>query len=241
MSIPRLYLKDRLDEGAVLKLSKPDSHYVLNVMRLQNGAEVRVFNADDGEWRTRLEVAGKKAAHLHVANKTRAAQPPADIWLLFAPVKRDRTDLIVEKATEMGASKIQAVITMRTNSGKTRPDRMQSIAKEAAEQTERFDIPEIEDAIKLARLLEYWDPSRTLIFADEAGDAKQAVKALKERRCEKAAILIGPEGGFDPKERALLRDKKYVLPVSLGPRILRADTAVIAALGAWQATNGDWD
>jgi len=238
-TLPRLYVEDFLITGAEIDLSQSHAHYLGKVMRLKTGAQIRVFNGADGEWLAELTNIAKRQGALKLIQLLRQPVAAQDIWLLFAPVKKARTDFIVEKATELGTRLIQPVITKRTTSPKVRTDRMQLQSIEAAEQTERMDLPSIAEPVKLQELLKNWDAGRALIFADEAGDAKPAKLALAAIKTP-AAILIGPEGGFTPEERQLLRNQSYVTPISLGPRILRADTAVAATLSIWQALSGDW-
>ncbi|MCF8880879.1 16S rRNA (uracil(1498)-N(3))-methyltransferase [Hyphobacterium sp. SN044] len=279
MNIPRLYLDQPLSEGSEFRLGKDDTHYLVTVMRRGSGDPVRVFNARDGEWQAGVSEASRKAAVLTLGPQLRPAQSVPDLDLLFAPVKKARTDFIVEKATELGVRRIRPVMTRFTQAERVRTDRFQALAKEAAEQTERFDIPEVFEAEALDRVLDDWDESRVLIYCDEAGDdpdapwggdAGRAGPALEVFRALhptptlpsrggsqdgvslpppsgegrggglKAAILIGPEGGFSPEERDRLRSLPFVRAISLGPRILRADTAAVAALTLWQAMCGDW-
>ncbi|HEX5008573.1 MAG TPA: 16S rRNA (uracil(1498)-N(3))-methyltransferase, partial [Hyphomonadaceae bacterium] len=222
------------------------------VLRLAAGAPVRVFNGRDGEFDASLSAFAKSTAQLRLGARVRLQQTTPDLWLLFAPLKKARTDFIVEKATELGASEIRPVLTERTDADTVRTDRLQRIAIEAAEQTERLDVPPVREATKLDHLLDGWDASRTLIYADEAGDegakpwggdegrASPFADMLKAQTAGRAAILIGPEGGFSPAERKRLRSLSYVRPVGLGPRILRAETAAVAALALYQALAGDW-
>lgn len=252
MNIPRLYLDQPMQEGGELRLGKDDTHYLVTVMRRAAGDPVRVFNARDGEWRAEVAEASRKAALLTLGPRLRAAHPVPDLDLLFAPVKKARTDFIVEKATELGVRRIRPVMTRFTQAERVRTDRFQALAKEAAEQTERLDIPEIFEAETLDRVLDGWDESRTLIYCDEAGDdpdapwggatgrAGPALEVFPSLGDGPAAILIGPEGGFSPEERERLRSLSFVRAISLGPRILRADTAAVAALTLWQAVCGDW-
>lgn len=240
MSDPRLYCELSLSDGAQLSLSRDESHYLVAVMRRKTGDKVRLFNAKDGEWMARITAADRKSVSLTVETLLRAPQAVPDLELLFAPVKKSRTDFIVEKATELGVRHIRPVLTQRTIADKVRIDRLAALAREAAEQTERFDLPEISDAEKLSRVLDQWPADRVLIYCDEAGNALPMAEALKGRAREKAAILIGPEGGFSPEERAQIRALPFAIPVSLGPRILRADTAAAAALTLWQSVCGDW-
>jgi len=240
MTDPRLYCQTALSPAAEIKLGRDESHYLVSVMRRKVGDKVRLFNAQDGEWEAELGAADRKGAILIVQTKLRAAQGVPDLDLLFAPVRKNRTDFIVEKATELGVRRIRPVLTRRTIADKVRIDRMSALAREASEQTERFDLPELFEARKLMAVLDGWPDDRLLIFCDEAGDALPMRDALKARVTDKAAILIGPEGGFTPEERELIRSLPSAIPVSLGPRILRADTAVAAALSLWQSQCGDW-
>lgn len=247
---PRLFLDLDLAPGARLPLGKEESHYLINVMRRSAGDTVRLFNGRDGEWRAEIADANKKHAVLDLVEQTREQAGVPDLDLLFAPVKRAKTDLIVEKATELGVKRIRPVTTTRTQSERINEERFRSIAREAAEQTERLDLPEIAALEKLDRVLDSWDASRTLIYCDEAGDDGARPWGGDEGRAAAmldmlggpgaAAILIGPEGGFSPQERDRLRTLDFVRPVSLGPRILRAETAAIAALTLWQSVCGDW-
>lgn len=252
MAEPRLLIESPLAASASLALDEAQARHVGTVLRLEVGDTLRVFNASDGEWRARVNAKSKRGMNVTVENLLREARTVPDLDLLFAPVKRHATDLIVEKATELGVRRIRPVITQRTIAETVRLDRLQSIAREAAEQTERFDAPEILEPVSLARALDGWDAARPLIYADEAGDdadapwggdsgrAQPIADALKSVSATKLALLIGPEGGFAAEERRLLRAQAFVVPVSLGPRILRAETAVIAALSVIQAAWGDW-
>ncbi|MFY0638220.1 16S rRNA (uracil(1498)-N(3))-methyltransferase [Maricaulis maris] len=250
---PRLHIDAPFIAGATLPLTREDAHYLLNVMRRGEGDPVRVFNGRDGEWSAQIAHASKKAATLQLEAQTRPQQGVPDLWLLFAPVKRQKTDLIVEKATELGVAAICPVMTARTQSDRIKYERFASIAREAAEQTERLDLPTIREIDKLDRVLGAWPADRVIIFCDESGDdadeawggargrGQPMAAALAEAdMSRRAAILIGPEGGFSPAERERLRSLDHVIPVTLGPRILRAETAVIAALTIWQSACGDW-
>jgi 16S rRNA (uracil1498-N3)-methyltransferase len=251
---PRLFLDCPFAVAARLALSREDTHYLLNVMRRGEGDGVRLFNGRDGEWTARISDAHRKGATLELVAPTRPQASVPDLWLLFAPVKRQKTDLIVEKATELGVREIHPVSTRRTQGERIKPERFSVIAKEAAEQTERLDLPLIAPLERLERVLEGWDPARTLYYCDEAGDGDEdgaawggqtgragpMLEVLRAGTAGPAALLIGPEGGFAPEERTQLRQLDFVRPVSLGPRILRAETAVIAALALWQAARGDW-
>jgi len=219
-------------------LDGPQAHYLTGVMRLRQGDAVLVFNGRDGEWQAHLQEAGKRGGVLTVAAPTAPQQDPPDLWLIFAPIKKARTDFIVEKAAEMGAARIMPVQTRFTNSERIRQDRLQAHAVEAAEQCGGTFVPPVAELQPLSALLDGWDAGRRILWADEsrAGPA-ETLSGLPRGPW---AILIGPEGGFSPEERAQLSRLPFVTPVSLGPRILRADTAAVAALALWQAALGDW-
>lgn len=235
----RLYVTHDLAAGETVALAEGQAHYLRHVMRLASGAELLAFNGRDGEWLTRLEAAGKRGASLAVETRTRPQAIGPDLDLVVALVKRARLETIVEKAAELGARRVRLAITERTNAERTNVERLAAIAAEAAEQTGRLDVPELVPPQKLERLLADWPASRPLMFCDEAGEAPPAMKALAGRQGGPWAILIGPEGGFSPVERARIRSLPGAAPVSLGPRILRADTAAISALTLWQAALGD--
>lgn len=234
----RLYVEHPLGKEQTVPLNRDQAHYLFGVMRQKIGAHLSLFNGSDGEWRAEVVQAGKRAGELLCIAQTKPLQMPPDLWLLFAPIKKARTDFIVEKATEMGAAKIVPVQTNFTNAERIRQDRLQAHAVEAAEQCGGTYVPEVTDLKKLERVLTDWPDDRQLMFCDEAevGSAKRlgAVKGGKW------AILIGPEGGFSETERARLLALPFTHVVALGPRILRADTAVVAALTIWQQELGDW-
>ena len=255
MPEPRLLTDETLSVGAEIALDDAQARHVGTVLRLGVGDAVRPFNARDGEWRAKINAKSKRGMTMIVESLLREARVAPDLDLLFAPVKRHATDLIVEKATELGVRRIRPVITQRTIAETVRLDRLEAIAREAAEQTERFEAPEICEAISLAKALDGWDPTRPLIYADERGDDAEKAWGGEEGRARpigaalqppahgapgKLALLVGPEGGFTTEERRMLRTIAHVIPVSLGPRILRAETAVIAALSVIQAVWGDW-
>lgn len=253
MPEPRLLINLPLAAGAEIALDEAQARHVGTVLRLDVGDVLRPFNARDGEWRARVDAKSKRGMSMVVETRLREARATPDLDLLFAPVKRHATDLIVEKATELGVRRVRPVITQRTIAETVRVDRLESIAREAAEQTERFDAPEVFEAVSLARALDGWDASRPLIYADESGDDDGAAWGGERGRAApigaalsaagdptRLALLIGPEGGFTPEERRMLRSFPFVVPVSLGPRILRAETAVIAALSVIQSVWGDW-
>jgi 16S rRNA (uracil1498-N3)-methyltransferase len=236
----RLLVTHELGAGASLGLDDAQSRYLSAVMRQAVGDEILVFNGRDGEWRARLAQVGKRAVTLDLVEHTRPQTSGPDLDLIIALVKRGRLETIVEKAAELGARRVRPVTTERTNADHTRVDRLRAIAAEAAEQTGRLDAPEIFEPVKLERLLADWPGDRRLLFCDEAGDAQPALTALAGAPDAPWSILIGPEGGFSPREREQLRAQPYATAATLGPRILRADTAAISALTLWQAALGDW-
>ncbi len=255
MANPRLMMDATLKTGAEITLDEAQARHVGTVLRLDAGDALRVFNAAEGEWRARVTAKTKRSMNVQVEDFLRPPRATRDLDLLFAPVKRHATDLIVEKATELGVRRMRPVLTQRTIAETVRLDRLHVIARDAAEQTERFDAPEILEPLTLARALDGWDAARPLIFADEAGDAEGEPWGGQHGRARpilealpmgpaggpsKLALLIGPEGGFAAEERRMLHGLPYVIAVSLGPRILRAETAVIAALSVIQSVWGDW-
>lgn len=234
----RLFVTDALSLGAQVAPSADQARYLTQVMRLSVGDEVALFNGRDGEWRARVAEVAKRGCLLACVEQTRAQAVGPDLDLVVALVKRNRLETIVEKAAELGARRVRLVTTRRTNADHTNVGRLHAIATEAAEQTGRLDVPDVVEPVKLEKLLDGWDASRRLMFCDEGGEAKPAIDALSGEG--PWAVLIGPEGGFAPEERDRLRALPFVTPVSLGPRILRADTAAISALTLWQAALGDW-
>jgi 16S rRNA (uracil1498-N3)-methyltransferase len=236
----RLYVASDLAAGARVEPSADQAHYLLNVMRLGAGDQLLLFNGRDGEWRARLADASKKRCVLETETLERPQTSTPDLELVTALVKRARLETIVEKAAELGCRRVRLAITRRTNADHARVDRLQAIAVEASEQTGRLDAPEVIAPEKLDFLLDAWDPARRLMFCDEGGGAKTAQTALRGAPHGPWAVLIGPEGGFERGERERLLSLPFVTPVALGPRILRADTAAIAALALWQSALGDW-
>ena len=236
----RLFVAADLAAGVALGLEHGQSHYLTSVMRRAVGDEVLVFNGRDGEWRAAIEVAGKRGVVLRPLALERPQSLGPDVELVIALVKRSRVETIVEKAAELGARRVRLVLTERTNAERTRVDRLSVIAAEAAEQTGRLDVPEILEPVKLGKLIDGWEAPRRQLFCDEAGEAQPVLTALAGAPAGPWAILIGPEGGFSPEERGRLRNLPYATPATLGPRILRADTAAISALTLWQAAQGDW-
>jgi 16S rRNA (uracil1498-N3)-methyltransferase len=236
----RLFVSDALHDGAQIVPTRGQTHYLLNVMRLAVGEEVLLFNGRDGEWRARLGEASKRDCHLLTEARARRQTTGSDLDLLVALVKRARLETIVEKAAELGVRRVRPLVTERANADRTNIARLAAIAAEAAEQTGRMDVPEILEPRSLFSLLADWSGDRRLMFCDEGGEAAPAASALAGAAGGAWAILIGPEGGFSSAERERIRVLPAALPVSLGPRILRADTAAIAAMALWQAVLGDW-
>lgn len=234
-SLPRLFVRQALGEGVSVELDARQANYLANVLRLGEGAELLVFEGVSGEWLARIADAGKKRMTLAVVRRTREPEIIPDVWLAFAPVKRTQTDWLVEKATELGAARLIPVMTQRTVAERVKLERLESIVIEAAEQCGRTRLPEIAAPLPLKRFLDELDPARHLYFADETG-GDPAAAALRDGP---AVILVGPEGGFTGEERALVRGTG-ASAISLGPRILRAETAALAALAAFMAMAGDW-
>jgi len=233
-SLPRLFVRTRLAEGATVELDAAAANYLGNVLRLGEGGELLLFDGLAGEWLARIATVAKKRMTLVAERQTRPLEQVPDVTLAFAPIKRAQTDWLVEKATELGVARLQPVMTRRTVAERVKIERLESIAVEAAEQCGRTLLPAIADPLALPAFLGALD--RPLLFADETGGAPLG-QAL---RPGPAAILIGPEGGFTPEERDLIRAHPHVIAVSLGPRILRAETAALAALTAYMALAGDW-
>jgi 16S rRNA (uracil1498-N3)-methyltransferase len=234
----RLYVEQPLGEGQTIPLTRDQAHYLFGVMRRGAGDALAVFNGRDGEWRAEVREAAKRGGTLEAVAQSAPQQDPPDLWLLFAPIKKARTDFIVEKAAEMGAARIVPIQTDFTNSERIRQDRLQAHAIEAAEQCGGTFVPAVTDLHKLDRLLADWPKDRQLMFCDEA--LVGAGETLGQAGQGKWAILIGPEGGFSDAERAKLHALPFAHAVSLGPRILRADTAAVAAMTLWQRKLGDW-
>ena len=236
----RLYVDVDLAGGREIALPDAQARYLVQVMRRGPGDEVLVFNGRDGEWRARIVAAGKRATTLEVAEQTRVQPPHSGIVLVMALVKRTPLETVIAKSVELGVGEIRLVRTERTNADHTRIDRLEAIATEAAEQTGRLDVPRILAPAPLTRVLDAQPGEGRLIFCDEAGDAPPLLEILGGQVAGPLAVLIGPEGGFSASERAGLRSRSGVIAVSLGPRILRADTAALSALTLVQAVLGDW-
>ncbi len=251
---PRLFINAPLAESAAAPLSAEQAHYLKNVLRRDEGDAVLLFNGSDGEFSAVIAELKKKGGLATVGAQTRPQAAEPDLTLFVAPVKRAALETIIQKSVELGARSICPVITERTVATRINRERLQAIAVEAAEQCGRLSVPAIDEAVKFEAMFDDWPSGRRLMFCDEAGDdetkawgggegrAAPALETLKsfDKKTESWAILIGPEGGFSPAERAALRARAFVAPVTLGPRILRADTAAIAALTLWQAALGDW-
>ena len=237
MGLVRLYLEEPLGQGQSVSLTRDQAHYLFGVMRLGPGDELLVFDGMSGEYSATVSDAGKRSGVLTVDAKTRAFALPPDLWLLFAPIKKDRTDFIVEKAAEMGVRRILPVSTDFTNTSRVNRDRLRAHAVEAAEQCGGTFVPEVEELRPLQRVLRDWDADRRLMFCDESLAGTESGFPADRGAW---AVLIGPEGGFSEAERAYLTKLPFTHGVSLGPRILRADTAAVAALTLWQARLGDW-
>lgn len=235
----RLFVGDALTSGATVAVGPDQAHYLANVMRVRVGDGITLFNGQDGEWRGRVDAVGKGRCVLAVDNRLRTQAPEPDLWLLFAPIKRSRLDMVAEKAAELGVSVIWPVLTRFTAMGRVNVDRLRANAIEAAEQCERLTVPEVREPATLRQVLDGWASERLLLVMDETGSGLPIAEAVAAAS-EPAAVLVGPEGGFAKSELDLLRDLPFVTPVSLGPRILRAETAAIAALSCWQALRGDW-
>jgi len=233
----RLYVEHPLGDAQPVPLTRDQAHYLFGVMRLAVGGRVALFNGADGEWQAEVAEAGKRGGVLICRDRSAAQSQPPDLWLMFAPIKKARTDFIVEKATEMGVRRILPVQTAFTNSDRVRQDRLQAHAVEAAEQCGATFVPKVDDIAMLDKVLDTWDPARAIAFCDEAlaGETGRLPDTPGPW-----AILIGPEGGFSETERRRLHGVDHAHAISLGPRILRADTAAVAALSLWQFTLGDW-
>jgi 16S rRNA (uracil1498-N3)-methyltransferase len=235
----RLHVTSPLAAAAPVAPTLDQSRYLTQVMRLKAGDDLLVFNGRDGEWRCTVAEVLKKGVILRAEEQVRSQTFGPDLELIVAVVKKARVETIVEKAAELGARRVRLVLTKRTNADRIRLDRLDAIAEEAAEQTGRMDVPVVDDPIKLDAMLDGWETGRRLMFCDETGGAP-AISSLRDAGEGPWSILIGPEGGFSPEEGERLRSLPFTTAVSLGPRILRADTAAIAAMTLWQAAVGDW-
>lgn len=242
-SFPRLFVEHPLGEGGIVQLDRDHTSYLLTVLRLKAGDSVILFNGRDGAWLARITDAHRKGATLELAHQTAHQTPRSDLWYGFAPLKTGRLDYVVQKATEMGAGVIQPVITRFTQVHRLKTDKLAANVVEAAEQCEVLSVPELAPEIALPDLLSTWRDAhglRRLVFADESAPSESPAERLSWLRGLPVGLLIGPEGGFADEERELLLSQPFVVPISLGPRILRADTAAVAALAVVQAIIGDW-
>ena len=236
----RLFVDAQLEAGADIETDRAQANYLLNVLRLREGGTVLLFNGLDGEWSAEVAPRGRKSATLKVVKQTRRQIPRSDLRYLFAPLKQARMDYMVQKAVEMGVGILQPVLTQYTQLRKVNLDKMRSYAIEAAEQCGILSVPEIREPVGLKQLIGGFEGDRRLIFCDEAENILSPLENLAALRGQKIAVLIGPEGGFSEDERTLLNDQDFVMSIPLGPRILRADTAAVAALAVIQAATGDW-
>lgn len=240
-SIVRLYVDHPLGAGQSVPLSRDQAHYLFGVMRLKAGAVLSLINGRDGEWSAQVAEAGKRSGVLICQAQTKPMQTPPDLWLLFAPIRKERMSFIVEKAVELGAARIMAVQTAFTNNcDRVRLEKLQAQAIEAAEQSGGTYIPRVSGPQKLSSVLSEWPEGRRLFFCDEAKIGQPAGMNRLAPNPGGDAILIGPEGGFSKTERELLSNLPYTHTISLGPRILRAETAAVAAMTLWQSALGDW-
>jgi 16S rRNA (uracil1498-N3)-methyltransferase len=236
----RLYVEDPIILGTGIATSSEQFNYMANVLRMADGAEVLIFNGRDGEWKARLAFPSKKKIVLVPQELTRPQPAPCDLHYLFAPLKVGRIDYLIQKAVEMGAGVLQPVMTQHVQGKITNLDRLQANAIEASEQCGILAIPEVRQPMKLRDLLDTWPSSRRIIYCDEGDEGQNPLPVLSRIKDRELALLIGPEGGFSEEERQLLRNHESVTPIPLGPRILRADTAAVAALAVIQASIGDW-
>jgi 16S rRNA (uracil1498-N3)-methyltransferase len=237
-STPRLFVEQPLDAGAMVPLSGGQAHYLISVLRTKAGDPVKLFDGRSGEWLAVAERVGKRDLMLRIAAQLREGEAVPDLWLCAAPIKKGRIDWVAEKACELGVARLVPVITRRTVIERINTDRLRAHMIEAAEQCGRTALPELSEPLKLAPLLRDWPAGRSLYFADETG-GEAAFEAMRTRPGA-AAILIGPEGGFDSEEREAIRALPDAVGISLGPRILRAETAAAAAVSLWMAAAGDW-
>jgi 16S rRNA (uracil1498-N3)-methyltransferase len=237
---PRLYIASPLTADAEIEPETGQAHYLRSVLRLGAGAAVAVFNETDGEWFCRVAEIGRGELRLRVERQSRHPEAEIDLWLLFAPIKRGRLDWLVEKATELGVSALLPVLTARTQVGRVNLERLRAHAVEAAEQSERLSVPELRSAEPLDRILAAWPDERRLIMCDESGAGEPIGDVAAHLPPGPAALLVGPEGGFDETELDAVGKLSFVTRIGLGPRVLRADTAAVAALAVFQAIAGDW-
>lgn len=238
--LQRLFVDAPLTHGAAVEASREHANYLLNVLRLKNGASVLLFNGRDGEWLAVVTVNGKRSASFVPQRQTRTQTPAPTLQFCFAPLKHVRLDYLVQKAVEMGAGVLQPVLTQHTQVTRLNLERMRANINEAAEQCGLMSVPDCREPVTLQKLLDQWDPARRLVFCDEDSGGTDPLSILAGINEPELALLIGPEGGFSAAERQMLRNLPFVTAIPLGPRILRADTAAVAALAVVQAAIGDW-
>jgi 16S rRNA (uracil1498-N3)-methyltransferase len=236
----RLFVGAPLRQGACVVPDDSQAHYLMHVMRAKAGDRISLFNGADGEWLARIKGMSKRSCSLECELRIAEQREVPDVWLCFAPIKKTPADYVVQKATELGVRVLQPVFTRRTIVSRVNLERMHANAVEAAEQSGRLSVPEAREPLVFEKFLSSWPKDRRLVYCDEGGDTAPIAGVLAAEAEQPFAILTGPEGGFAPEERAALRAKSFVVPVSLGPRILRADTAALAALAIWQSVRGDW-
>lgn len=236
----RLYVQPPLSEGKAIPCTRAQTNYLTNVMRLKEGSELLVFDGQSGEWGARIEQASRGNCTLKVQQQVRAQEEGPDLHYLFAPLKRARLDYMVQKATEMGAAVLQPVLTRRTEVNRVKLDRMRANVIEAAEQCGVLRVPEVREPASLDKMLDGWKPERRIIWCDEESAVTSPLNVLKDMAPGPLAVLIGPEGGFEMSEREKLQALEFVTSLSLGPRVMRADTAAVAALALVNAVLGDW-
>jgi 16S rRNA (uracil1498-N3)-methyltransferase len=236
----RLHVAADLGPGQEVALDREQAHYLFGVMRRGVGDGLRLFNGRDGEWLAEIVAGERRAGVLRCVERTMAQSVPPDLWLLFAPIKKARTDFIAEKACELGCRRLVPVFTANTNAERVNTDRLRAHAVEAAEQCGLVSVPEVVEPVALTALLERWPAERQILFCDETGPRPPAAEVLRRADPGPWAVLTGPEGGFSPDETLMLYKNRLAHAVSLGPRILRADTAAVAALALWQSVLGDW-
>lgn len=236
----RLYVDEPLGEGAVVTCNRSQANYLRNVMRLSAGDEILIFDGQSGEWRASLQIEGRNDCRLRVGALVRPQESGPDLHYLFAPLKRARLDYMVQKAVELGVAALRPVTTRRTEVSRINLDRLHANVIEAAEQCGVLRIPTIGEPVALDKLIDQWDSERHIFYCDETADVASPLEVLQAQKNGPVAVLIGPEGGFDPDERDRLRKLPYVTPLSLGPRVMRADTAAVAALALVNAVLGDW-
>ncbi|MGO8952953.1 MAG: 16S rRNA (uracil(1498)-N(3))-methyltransferase [Rhodomicrobium sp.] len=240
MTVPRLFVANDLEAGGEIVLSAPQAHYLLHVLRLSQGSQILVFDGKNGEWRAEIVKAKKAVCCVKLTGKVRDQTVAQDLHYAFAPLKQARLDYMIQKAAEMGVSVLQPVITARTVASRLNLDRMRANAIEAAEQCQLLTVPDIDPPFKLESLLKTCAAGRVVVFCDERAANAPALDAIAKLEGRKITALVGPEGGFSEGERELLLSKSFVCPVSLGPRIMRADTAAVAILSLINAVLGDW-